>query len=242
MPAAPTELRNRGGERLDHAFTPGSPDRSDLVIIGHGVTSHHDRPYFRDLADAFAARGVASLAVTWSGNGNSEGSFEDCTISKEVDDLRAILDALEGWNVGYAGHSMGGAVGVLCAADEPRIRALCSLAGMVHVQRFVETVFGHLAPGEAMLDRPECPLSGAFLADAARIVDVLPSAAGLEVPWRLVHGTEDELVPYTDSEDAHTANPAAELVPLAGADHRFTDRHAELCAAVAPWFDAQLAR
>jgi len=233
------EFRNASGERLATTFTPGTGDR--LVIVAHGVTGRHDRPYLDALAAGLAARGLAALQVTYAGNGDSEGRFEDCTISKEVADLRSVLDALEGWRVGYAGHSMGGAVGALCAAADERVRALCSLAGMVQVQPFMERTFGHLAPGEAMLDKPECPLSQAFLDDARAVGDTLGAARTVAVPWLLVHGTTDELVPLSDSEEALAVNSRAELVTLPGADHRFTGHEAVMVHATADFFARALA-
>ena len=234
------DLFNAAGERLDHTFTAGDAGRRALVIIAHGVTSHHDRDYLNALAAGLALRGVAALQLTYAGNGRSEGSFEECTISKEVADLGSVLDSFGGWTVGYAGHSMGGAVGVLRAVQDPRIRALCSLAGMVQVQSFMERTFGHLSPGDAMLDKAECPLSQLFLDDALAIGDTLGAAREVAVPWLLVHGTADELVPYSDSEEVCAANPNARLEPLPGADHRFAGHVPRLVELVSSFFDRAL--
>jgi pimeloyl-ACP methyl ester carboxylesterase len=234
------DLVNAAGERLSHTFTPGEAGRRALVIVTHGVTSHHDREYLNELAAGLAARGVAALQVTYAGNGQSEGSFGECTISKEIADLGSVLDALDGWTVGYAGHSMGAAVGVLRAAHDPRIRALCSLAGMVRVQQFMERTFGHLSPGDAMLDKAQCPLSQLFLADARTIGTTLDAARKVHVPWLLVHGTADELVPHSDSEEVCAGNPGARLELLQGADHRFAGHVASMVELVGSFFDAAL--
>jgi uncharacterized protein len=234
------DLVNAAGERLDHTFTPGDAGRRALVIIAHGVTSQHDREYLCEMAAGLAARGVAALQVTYAGNGKSEGSFEECTISKEVADLGSVIDALDGWIVGYAGHSMGGAVGVLRAAHDPRIRALCSLAGMVRVQQFMERTFGHLSPGDPMLDKAQCPLSQFLLDDARTIGNTLDAARKVNVPWLLVHGTADELVPHSDSEEVCAANPGARLELLQGADHRFTGHVPRIVELVGSFFDEAL--
>ena len=239
-PGGLSKLTNAAGEALDHAFTPGEPGRRSLVVIAHGVTGQHDRPYLNSLAEGLARRGLSTLQVTYAGNGRSEGRFEECTISKEVADLGSVLDTLDGWTVGYAGHSMGGAVGALRAAQDPRLRALCSLAGMVRVQAFMERVFGDITLGDPMLGREQCPLSPAFLADASAIGDTLGAASEIAVPWLLVHGSQDELVPYSDSEEARATNGSAELVSLPGADHRFTGHVEAMVDAVAAFFDEHL--
>ena len=155
MSAALDVIRNAQGERLDVAYQapPGFPSPPDsVVVIAHGVTAHKDRPLLMALADALSEAGLASLRVSFAGNGGSEGRFEDAVPSKEVGDLGSVIDALVAWGVGriaYAGHSMGGAVGVMRASIDPRIACLVSLAGMVHVDAFMRAQFGHLTPGDA---------------------------------------------------------------------------------------------
>ncbi len=230
------DLRNRQGERIDHTFTPGQEGDRRMVVVAHGVTSHKERPSLILLCDRLAKAGIASLRITFPGNPGSEGCFEDATISKEVDDLRSVLDALDSWDVIYAGHSMGGAVGVLCAAGDDRVRRLVSLAGMVHVQEFMQRVFGHLEPGEFMLDKPHCPLSTALLDDAELIGDVLEQAAQVQVPWLLVHGGADELVPLQDSSDVRAAaDNRPQLIELEGIDHRFGGAEEAMARAVVDW-------
>jgi len=241
-------IRNAHGERLDVSYQPGvgAPPRvpESIVVIAHGVTAHKDRPWLIALAEALSQAGLASLRVSFAGNGGSEGRFEDAVPSKEVGDLGAIVDALERWGVGriaYVGHSMGGAVGVLRTAVDPRIVCLVSLAGMVHVDAFFQTTFAHLAPGTPMLDKPECPWSPAIADDAARIGSVTEQAAAVRVPWLLVHGDTDELVPYQDALDARAAaGGRPDLVTLTGIDHRFTGAVPQMIAAVVPWLRARM--
>ncbi len=127
------EIRNRSDERIDHTFHPGV--RADaLVILGHGVTGNKDRPHLVALANGLAALGWPCLRISYSGNGGSEGRFEDSCITKEIGDLQAVLDVVpDTAQVAYVGHSMGGAVGVLTAARDLRIRALVSLAGLLRL-------------------------------------------------------------------------------------------------------------
>jgi len=237
------EIRNARGERFDYAFAPGATGRRGVVVIGHGVTSHKDRPWLVALGDALREAGIASLRFSFAGNGASEGRYEDATIHKEVDDLGSVLDALADLDPIYAGHSMGGAVGVLRAALDERLRALVSLAGMVHVREFMQVHFGHLRPGrDVMLGKPHCPLTQAFLDDALAIGSVLEPAARVRVPWLIVHGTADEIVPLRDSRDVHAAaGGRAELLELEGVDHRFTGHEGAMAAAVVRWLEGVLA-
>lgn len=230
------DLRNRTGERLDHVWTPGRTGGDAVAVVLHGVTSHHDRPYLVALCDALGARGIASLRFSFAGNGRSEGAFADATIGKEVDDLGAVLDALPARRIACVGHSMGALVATLRAAVDRRIGALVSLAGMVDAAGFCARHFARLVPGrDVMFGRAGCVLSPAFLADARRIGSVAPAAARVAVPWLLVHGEADELVPLADAEAAAAATACAELVVIAGADHRFTGDERAMIGVVVPW-------
>jgi pimeloyl-ACP methyl ester carboxylesterase len=231
----PSELRNDRGERLDLGLS--DTGGADLVVIGHGVTANKDREWAVTLARGLEAAGLSSLRFSFSGNGASEGRFEDSTVSKEVEDLGSVLDAVEERRVTYAGHSMGAAVGVLRAARDRRIRRLVSLGGMVEVHEFARREFGDLVPGrDRMWDKPECPLSAEFLDDMARIGSVAEQCRQIRVPWLLVHGTGDTVVYPRDSELARQRCPHAELVELEGADHVFSGgAAAEMARTVVDW-------
>ncbi len=238
------ELRNRRGERIDARFHPGTPGRPELIVLGHGVTGNLDRPFARRIAELAAERGLAALRISFSGNGESEGRFEDASISKEVADLESVLAAFPERRIAYVGHSMGAAVGVLVAARDERVRLLVSIAGMVHTRDFCERKFGALTPGrDVMWERPECPLSATFVEDLAAIDSVLESAAGIHVPWLLVHGTRDDVVPLRDSEDAlAAAGTNAELHRVEGADHVFSEPALDpMAALVVAWLEQRFA-
>ena len=235
------EIRNEHGERLDYTFHEGEGDR--IVIIGHGVTGNKDRPALIALAEGLAAACISALRFSFSGNGESEGAFIDSTITKEVADLGSIIDALNDYKVCYVGHSMGGAVGVLCAATDERIQVLVSLAGMVHTKAFAEREFGEVTPDEGfMWDEPDCPLSQVYMDDMATIDSVAKRASKFGGPWLLVHGTEDDIVPIEDSHDIlQFANEPTELLELPGVDHVFSDDGAVVMVQkVVEWIDRNL--
>jgi pimeloyl-ACP methyl ester carboxylesterase len=233
------EIRNRAGERLDHTFHPGGrPDA--LVVIGHGVTGNKDRPHLVALADGLSERGWPCLRVSFSGNGASEGRFEDSTITKEIGDLQAVLDLVpDDAAVIYIGHSMGGAVGVLTAARDLRIRALVSLAGMTHTAEFCDREFGGEIPGAGfMWDEPDCPYSVAFADDMHQIGSTLDAAAAVTQPWLLIHGTADDVVPPRDGRDARdAADCEKKWVEIEGAGHSFEGFHPALVDTVGGWLD-----
>lgn len=217
------EIKNKHGEKIDYTLHTPSKESNTIVVLGHGVTGNKDRPFVVALAEALAEAGVHALRFSFSGNGASAGRFVDSNISKEVEDLGSVLDHLSGSKIGYIGHSMGGAVGVLRAARDPRINFLVSLAGMVHTKAFAEREFGTVTPGQGfMWDDSNCPLSEAYMSDLRKIDSVVNEAPKIKVPWLLIHGSEDDVVPVQDSRDIFAkANEPKKLVEIPGANHVF---------------------
>ena len=238
------EIKNRHGEQLDYTFHEGEKGSKNIVVLGHGVTGNKDRPFVVALGEGLAAADIPALRFSFSGNGTSEGNFTDSTISKEVDDLGAVLDHLNEYTVCYVGHSMGGAVGVLRASEDKRIQLLVSLAGMVHTKAFAQREFGDVTPDEGfMWDEPDCPLSQAYMDDLTQINTVVDLSPQITIPWLLVHGDEDDIVPIEDSHDILAkANSQAQLVTLEGANHVFGDEYTPVMVEkVIAWIKMQLA-
>ncbi|MBK1855662.1 alpha/beta fold hydrolase [Verrucomicrobiaceae bacterium 5K15] len=235
-------IRNSHGERLDVAMHDA--EKSDcLVIIGHGVTGNKDRPMLVELADALAEAGWPCLRISYSGNGESEGSFSDSTISKEVADLSAVIDQVgSGKRIAFIGHSMSGAVAALFAARDERVKVMVSLAGMVHTAAFHDREFGDVTPGEGyMWDDEDCPLSQTFLDDMQQIGSTLDAARDLRTPWLLLHGSDDDVVPVSDSHDLkEVLRGPVRLLEIQGTGHMFDGNYSVLACEVSDWLEKHL--
>ncbi len=238
-------IKNKVGETLDYTFHEGSANCRDLLLIGHGVTGNKDRPFVIALADAVSASGVNVLRFSFAGNGNSGGEFRECTISKEVEDLQAVLSVVDekDYRVIYAGHSMGGAVGVLTAVQDTRIKFLISLAGMVRTEKFYDTEFGEETPDiGCMWEISDCPLSSAFKDDLKSIHSTAPQASQVSVPWLLIHGTADDVVLIDDSREVYAlAAEPKKLVEIEGVNHVFSEHGQKpMIEAVIDWLQTSL--
>ncbi len=225
-----TTIRNAVGERLDYTFIEGTGSRQDswIVVLGHGVTGNKDRAVIADTAAALTDAGFDTLRFSFAGNGESEGDFRECTISKEVGDLGAVLDevAKHYRRIAYVGHSMGAAVGVLVAAQDARLSALISLAGMVDTKAFAEAEFGGETPDKGtMWEQEDCPLSSTFMTDLCdTISDVSDAAEKITIPWLLIHGTMDDVVLPRDTQKIQKIKGVGvEALFVDGADHSFNE-------------------
>jgi dienelactone hydrolase len=92
---------------------------------------------FRQIAEALASRGIAVLRVDDRGVGGSTGldGINDVTTADFADDTRAQVAYLRARKeidpdrIALVGHSEGGIIGPMVAADDPRIAATAILAG-----------------------------------------------------------------------------------------------------------------
>lgn len=113
-----------------------------LLITGSGPldrnSDHRRLPIgvSRQLAEAFAARGVASLRYDKRGVGASTGTFLAAGLTDNIADARAALDALGGRPeidpdlVFVVGHSEGAVIATaLAAREDARIAGVVLLAG-----------------------------------------------------------------------------------------------------------------
>lgn len=220
-------IKNSAGELLDYSIhTPTNGSSDDLVLIGHGVTANKDREFLITLADHLAENGFEALRFSFSGNGQSEGDFRQSCPSKEKEDLKALIETFSSRNIVYIGHSMGGAVGVLALHDNARISRFVSLAGMVHTALFAEVEFGEVEPDSInglMWEKPDCPLSSTFVEDMKKVDSVLPLSTQISVPWLIIHGTADDVVPVEHSRELKAAQPSIQLVEMDAVDHVFSE-------------------
>lgn len=242
-------IKNSLDETLDYSFASGSADskKSDwIVVLGHGVTGNKDRPVVADPAAALNAAGFDTLRFSFAGNGDSEGDFRDATVTKEVDDLNAVLTVVSTAypKIAYIGHSMGGAVGVIQASTDVRIRALVSIAGMIDTKAFAETEFGEETPDKGLMwEEESCPLSSAFMTDLCQTHSSLENKLGaITAPWLLLHGTADDVVLPKDSETVRSVKgDSVTFVTVEEADHSFNEpaHKAQLTDNIVAWLSAQ---
>jgi pimeloyl-ACP methyl ester carboxylesterase len=84
---------------------------------------------------------------------------------------------------------------------------------------------------------PAFPLSDSFVKDMHEIKSILPRATGINIPWLLLHGTKDDVVPPIESQSLITNfRSTRDLVKIEGADHSFSGEYTnQLIEAVVEW-------
>ena len=95
-----------------------------FVILFHGFCDDRNEINFvhTELSRRLCQEGIASVRFDFAGSGESDGRFEDMTVSGEVADGLAILDYVRGLDfvdksrVAIHGLSMGGCVASMVAS------------------------------------------------------------------------------------------------------------------------------
>jgi alpha-beta hydrolase superfamily lysophospholipase len=138
---------------------------------------------FRQLADAFARAGIATLRLDDRGYGSSGGDPAKATTADFASDARAALAWLHtradvnGARLFVAGHSEGGMIAPMLAADDPALRGIVLMAGPAWTGRRVIEYQNRFAIAREA-SWPEARRDS-VLRDAMTRVDSL----GRETPW-----------------------------------------------------------
>lgn len=191
------------------AARPGAP----AVIFLHGYPA--EKSDLLPLAAALAPRFTVML-VDLRYFGGSGGAVTTLGL-RERDDLRRAIDVLAARGVesiGVFGFSLGGAVAIGAAADEPRIRAIAVYSPFADLRALGHELYAWMGPVRYPFVGLMRVWSRLFL--GADITAASPEAAArrLTIPVYLIASRDDEQIPFRHAErlrDALAGNPRAEF-------------------------------
>jgi alpha/beta superfamily hydrolase len=239
-------------ELSGHLFRPpGARALRPGLVLCHGFPQVAGGAAFADatlpsLADRLAAaQGWTVLSFAFRGCGASTGDF---SLGGWLDDLASAVDLLdtlpEVAGVWVTGFGTGGALAVCCAAADPRVLGVATLAApadfddwAAHPRRLVE--FAREVGAISTVGYPrniEDWTTELRRLRAARCAESIADRALL-----VVHGSEDAAVPVLDARVLVDAHGSAELRIISGASHdlRLDPR---AVAVLIGWLDRQWTR
>jgi pimeloyl-ACP methyl ester carboxylesterase len=187
------------------------------------------------LADWAAEEDRAYLRFDYSGHGESEGAFRECTITQWRADALRVIEALTEGPLVLVGSSMGGWLACLVAAAIPeRIGAMVLIAPAAD---FTEKLMKPSLPPEAIAAlredgvwlRPSeygedpYPITRELLEDGARW-SILEGSVPVEAPVRILQGGEDPDVPWRHALELATQMKSQDVVfsLIKDGDHRLS--------------------
>jgi dipeptidyl aminopeptidase/acylaminoacyl peptidase len=234
-------------------YFPEFPLGAAIVVACHGFKGFKDWGFWPETGRRFAEAGLVLVTFNVSGSGIGEegdtftdpAGFEANTLTKELQDLGTVLDAISrreldtrGADVrrmGALGHSRGGAVALLRASRDPRIRSLVTWAAVADFQR-VDAETRRRWREQGYIEVPNARtgqtlrLGQGFLDDLethGEAYSPVEAARRLRVPYLILHGSGDETVPVADAERlSRAADPGLRrLHVLDGSGHTFGAAH-----------------
>lgn len=208
-------------------------EKLPAVILYHGFTGTklEGHRLFLMISRELEKQGFASFRFDFIGSGESDGDFKDTTVSSQLEQAETIFNYVKSHpqidenKVIVLGFSMGGLVASLLAGKLNRaIEKLVLLAPAGTMGKMIEMTKG-LVPfisEENAFDIGGNLIGQTFYEDVTAI-EVWEQAARYDGKVLLIHGTEDQAVPFPVSSlyIEHCYRENATLHPIEGSDHTF---------------------
>jgi dienelactone hydrolase len=224
-----------------------------VIIFSHGFKGFKDWGHFNYMSEVFAKEGFVFVKFNFSHNGTTvhdPGNFSDLEAFGnnnyliELEDLNLVMDWIGNYkpltnefdHSGFflLGHSRGGGISILKAAEDSRVKKLVTWASVSdfmnrNKKKTIETwkkegvVFAMNArTGQKM------PLYYQFyeslLLNKDRL-NILRAARHLTCKFLIIHGSEDEAVDVKEAQQLSMAGKNPRLLVIEGAGHTFEVRH-----------------
>jgi dipeptidyl aminopeptidase/acylaminoacyl peptidase len=185
----------------------GQQDRDETLPFAGGVR------IFRQVADTLSRRGIAVLRLDDRGIGGSGGDVNG-TSEDFADDIRAAVAYLrsraevDGDRIALVGHSEGGTIAPMIAAEDRRIAAIALLAGTAYTgRRIIDFQLANLVRGnpqvpESAKDSVARAMLAQFDTTEARkpwmrfflAYDPIPTIKRVRQPVLILQGATDQQV------------------------------------------------
>ncbi|KAF5192751.1 Alpha/beta-Hydrolases superfamily protein [Thalictrum thalictroides] len=219
---------------------------TELVILCHGFRSSKECTSLVTIASALAKEGITAFRFDFSGNGESEGSFQYGNYHKDADDLRAvILHFFQDNRVirAIVGHSKGGNAVLLYAARYNDVHTVVNISGRFNLKKGIEGRLGNdymqRIKKNGFIDVKNMKGKIVYRVTRESMVDRLTTDVGpacllIDNKCRVltVHGSADEIVPTEDALKFDKKIPNHKVQLIEGANHYFTSHQAELAFVV----------
>lgn len=222
------------GHRVAAILTDPGDGSDRIAVLCHGFLSSKTSSTNNALTRMLVGRGIAAFRFDFFGQGESEGPFDQITVSLAVEQTHRAIDLMRdrGYrHIGLMGSSFGGLVSILTASQRTDLTSLALKCPVVDFAEELRLEFGDdgMAQWKAtdtipniMGEPARIRLHYAFYEDALRQIAYDP-ARSITAPTVIVQGDRDEHIPLHQSRRLYEAlRVKKHLDLLPGADHQFT--------------------
>lgn len=229
--------------------------KKPVVIFCHGYKGFKDWGAWDLVAKAFAEQNIFFIKFNFSHNGgtiNQQIDFPDLeafgnnNYCIELDDLQSVIDWVTASNFEFKneisisditliGHSRGGGIASIKAAEEPKITKIISWAGVSdfknrfpkgkQLQQWKEDGVMFVKNGRTHQLMPHYyQFYTSFIENEPRLT-ISKAIVKLKIPHLIIHGDKDPTVDIEEAKQLHNWNPNSELQVIKDTDHVFGIKH-----------------
>lgn len=226
-----------------------------VIIFCHGYKGFKDWGAWNIMSEEFAKAQFVLVKFNFAYNGGTLeepidfpdlDAFGENTFTKELDDLDVVLDwvtssknpffdSIDFSRLTLMGHSRGGGIVVIKAAEDTRVKKLVTLAAVSDfgsrfpsgpdLEEWKEKGISYVENSRTKQQMPhlfEFYLD--FKANEERLT-ISRAARELKIPFLIVHGTDDPTVSVDNAKHLKEWSKNSELFLLEGSDHVFEASH-----------------
>ena len=227
-------FKNSKGLKLCSILSnPTSSKEKPIIILCHGFSASKNSHTYVRLQEILNKYQISTFRFDFFGHGESEGKFEDITISEAVDDILNAIKFLknQGYTkIGLVGSSFGGIASLMAASktDDLFILALKSPVSNYEEKEYATKSkeeleewrnrgFRYYVSG----DGRKLKLNYTFFEDFKNN-NGYEAAKKIKIPTLIVHGDNDESVPIEQSKKTASLIENCKSEIIEGADHRYS--------------------
>lgn len=227
--------------------------KKPVVIFSHGFKGFKDWGHFNYMSELFANAGFVFIKFNFSHNGTTIENplefgdleaFGNNNYLKELNDLESVIDWLYTHNelsnemdvesISLIGHSRGGGISILKAAEDHRVKKLVTWASVSDIvnrnkqstiTKWKEDGVVYAMNGRTKQNMPLYYQFYQCIQDNKERLTISNAVKKLTKPFLIIHGTNDEAVAFSDAEELLRNAKNASLLKIENGNHTFGISH-----------------
>ncbi|MFY9284206.1 MAG: alpha/beta fold hydrolase [Miniphocaeibacter sp.] len=228
------ELKNknnltiRGVQNLPDEYKETEKLPTIIIVHGHTGNKMGNAFFYVRMSKYFTSKGYTSFRFDFTGSGESDGEFENMTLTSEINDMDSIMDYVKNCenvdvdNIFIIGHSMGGFITTL-KAYEYKPKKIILLAPANDMFEGVKKIYEGYGEDKEEVKYYGLKIKKSFMDDMEGYKPY-EKAALYKGDVLILRGEVDMSVSKTTCEKTKEAfGENAEHIEIEGTDHSFTN-------------------